>query len=105
MTTIVTIPSHCELTIIRPNGFTEIVDYTVATKGQVRTMRDKEFAVIKAATAKAGRGDVVSYRNITKDVDMTAEIDAGRKSDAAYYAYKAGHDAVAKMSAGGEAHN
>jgi len=102
---IVTIPSHCELTIVRPNGETEIVNYTVATKGQIRTMRDKEFAIIKAATAKAGRGDVVSYRNVTKQADVTAEVEAGRKSDAAYYAYKAGHDAVANMAAGGEYHN
>ncbi len=46
------------LTIERPEGHTEIVD--LVAKGYT-SMNDVLFARIKEATAKAGRGTVVSY--------------------------------------------
>lgn len=58
-----TVPSHVELTIRRPGGNIETV---IMTK-PVRRITDREFSEIKAATAKAGRGEVVGYVNVTTE--------------------------------------
>ena len=69
MSDLITIPSHCMVTIRRPNGDIETMDYTKATKGQVRTMSSKVLAMVNKAMAEAKRGEIISYENIAKDVE------------------------------------
>ncbi len=66
--------THCELTVIRPNGKTEIVTLTDKRKD----MNDHIFAQIVKGTKAAGKGELVSYRVFTKDVtrDLTANEEA-----------------------------
>lgn len=93
--------SHVELTIRRPDGSIEVVRHP-----KLAAINDRIFALLVSATKAAGRGDVLSYANITKDVEETdavlAQRLAGEADDRAYYAYEAGHDATVRMSAGGE---
>lgn len=93
--------SHVELTIRRPDGNIEVVRHP-----KFAAINDQIFAQLVSATKAAGRGDILSYANITKDVEETdvvlAQRLAGEAADHAYDAYKAGHDAIARMSAGGE---
>lgn len=101
----ITIPNYCELTIKRANGNVETVDYTAATRNAgraiVRTIRPQDFVAMQAAYKAAGQ-ELLSYRNVTKEEEECKPTAAELKSDADYKAYKAGHDAVARMSAGGE---
>jgi hypothetical protein len=62
----VKIPSHVMLTIKRPDGSIEVVKYSNATE-----ISSGLFDKIKAATKKAGKGDVLSYENIKKDAAYT----------------------------------
>lgn len=58
---------HTLITIVRPNGVTEVVK-----RGGGLT--DAEFAKAKAATAAAGRGELVSFEVVMRDVpDYSAE--------------------------------
>jgi len=101
----ITIPDYCEITIRRANGDVETVNYTEATRKAnraiVKTLRPQDFAVMKAAYKTAGQ-ELLSYRNVTKDVQEAKPTAAELKADADYEAYKAAHDAVVNMSAGGE---
>jgi hypothetical protein len=95
-----TIPSHVELTIRRPSGEVETV---VIPTDRARELSDGLFAQIVAATKAAGRGDVLAYKNCTKDViesdQMYAERLAGEAADREYYASKR----LERMMAYGEA--
>jgi len=66
------------LTILRPNGQTEIVDASAKISG----MSPALFARIKAATKAAGKGDVLRYSvTTTADAAARAEIAAMTASD------------------------
>ena len=98
MTDMITIPSHCMVTIRRPNGDLETLNYTDATKGQVRTMSAKVLAMVNKAMADAKRGEIISYENITKDVEAAKPSAA----DLAEERYIREHNAILRASAGGE---
>ena len=76
--------THTTLTVRRPNGEIETVNYP-------HPVNAKTFAAIKAATAKAGRGEVLSYQSVTEVAEMT-EVDKIR----------AGHDAIVSAMSKGE---
>lgn len=80
----VEIHSHSELTIRRPDG-------TVETVRRPEKMGASLFAKIKAATKAAGRGDVLSYVNITKTASYTVtaadEMDARSERQARMMRY------------------
>ena len=98
MSNTVKIPSHVIVTIKRPNGAVEQMDYTAATKGQVRTMTQKLLATVNKAMATAVRGEIVSFENILKD----SEAPTPTAADMAEEAYLGQTNAVYRMSAGGE---
>ena len=62
----VQIPSHVMLTVIRPNGVTEIVRHPTFTE-----ISEQTFKAAQAATAKAGKGKLVSYENVKKQATYT----------------------------------
>lgn len=88
----VDVPMHVLLTIRRPNGEVEKVK---VTPGGFKTINDKIFSQIVAATKTAGRGEVLSYENIKKTeikiLKLTEADIAGIESDN-----------IAKMMAYGE---
>ena len=98
MANTITIPSHCMVTIRRPNGNTETINYTEATKGQVYTMSEKTLAMVNKLMADAGRGQIISYENITK----TAEPLQPSAADLAEERYIRQHNATLRAGAGGE---
>lgn len=98
MSNTVKIPSHVMVTIKRPNGAIEKMDYTAATKGQVRTMTPKLLSTVNKAMAAAGRGEIVAFENILKDTEAPKPTAA----DLAEAAYIRQANAVYRMSAGGE---
>ena len=98
MSDMITIPSHCMVTIRRPNGDIETLNYTTATKGQIRTMSPKVLALVNKAMANAKRGEIISYENITKEVDAPKPTAA----DLAEERYIREHNAILRASAGGE---
>ena len=71
-----------ELTIQRPNGKIEKVDWT---KGE---MNDKLFGMIQDATKKADKGDVISWESVDTRTDEQKSHEARRK--AAGYCDKCG---------------
>jgi len=101
----ITIPDYCELTIRRATGDIETVNYTDATRAAkraiIQTIRPQDFTAMQAAYTAAGQ-ELISYRNVTKDVETAKPTAAEAKADADHAAYKAGHDAIARMSAAGE---
>jgi len=72
-----------DLTIKRPSGATETVRHPTAMR-----MNDNLFAQIKAQTKAAGRGDVISYKNITetREVVLTEADKDIIREDAIYKA-------------------
>jgi hypothetical protein len=76
--------THTTLTVRRPNGEIETVDYPHPVNAKV-------FEAIKAATAKAGRGTVLSYQSVTEVAEMT-EVDKVR----------AEHDRIVSVMNGGK---
>lgn len=98
MSNTVTIPSHCMVTIRRPNGDLETIDYTAASKGQVKTITPKLLATVNKAMAQANRGQIISYENVTKEVDAPKPTAA----DIAEERYIKSHNAILRASAGGE---
>ena len=77
-----TTPSHVELTVRRPNGTVEVV--RADKLGEF--INDKVFASVVAQTKAAGRGDVLSYTNVTAthtetDAQYATRL-AGEKRDA-----------------------
>lgn len=74
----VQVPDYCELTVRRPNGEIEVVRGNGFT-----ALNDKLFARVKTESAKAGRGELLSYRNVTKAASYTTtEADAATDSTA-----------------------
>lgn len=98
MSNTVKIPSHVMVTVKRPNGSIEQMDYTAATKGQVRTMTQKLLATVNKAMAAAGRGEVIAFENVLKD----AEAPKPTAADLAEEAYIRKTNAIYRMSSGGE---
>lgn len=86
MAKILTVPSHLEIDIRRPNGVVE----TVRPAGRT-TMSPPELAATKEATAKAGRGEVLAFRAVTKQIEEPAEY---ARLSAAERAYDASTAAV-----------
>lgn len=80
----ITVASHAEITIHRPNGDVEIVTWTGGVE-----LTEGLFARIQKANKDAGRGDVLSYRNVTKMVDVPAEWVASSEAERAYDAHVA----------------
>lgn len=62
----VQVADYCELTIRRPGGDVEIVK-----SSQVKSMSPALLARMNRDMAKAGRGQVLSYKNITKTAYVT----------------------------------
>lgn len=61
-------PSHVELTIRRPSGVMETVTFP-----HQKQISKSTFAQIVKATKDAGRGDVLSYTNVTREVAIAPE--------------------------------
>jgi len=99
MSDLITIPSHCMVTIRRPNGDLETINYTQATKGQVFTMSPKVLTMVNKLMAEAKRGEIISYENVTKEVEAAKPSAA----DLAEERYIREHNAILRASAGGEA--
>lgn len=100
--------SHVELTIRRPNGDIEVVRPRVPGQQDryMTRMTEREFELFRRHTREAGRGEILSYANVTKTVtidpatlaEMQAASDAEErynKSTRAVYAamdaYREGH--------------
>lgn len=88
------IADRLELDIRRPSGSVETVVHPT-----LKTITARNFADIKAATAKAGRGEVLAYRCITKTVEDTIESNPSRIAELRYINE---HNAIMRASAGGE---
>lgn len=74
----VQIRDHLLLTVVRPNGVTEVVKHPT-----IKYVTENEFKTIQKMTKDAGRGDVISYENVMKD-DVVRLTDAdlvGMESD------------------------
>jgi len=78
-----TITTHAELTIKRPDGIVETV------RAKHTPMTDKLLAMYRKATADAGRGEVLSYTNVTKEVETPAEWDRLAAAEREYDAHQA----------------
>ena len=94
----ISIPSHCMVTIRRPNGEIETMNYTAATKGQVVEMSPKTMEFVNGLMEKAGRGRIVDYENVSKEVPRPEKS----KADIAYDKMIDERIAVMRASAGGE---
>lgn len=68
MTKMLTVPSHVEIDVRRPSGLVETVTVTNS-----KTWSASDFSRSKDATAKAGRGELLAYRNVTKQIEAPAE--------------------------------
>lgn len=87
------VPDYCEVTVKRLNGTVE----TIRVPGRAE-LNDNAFAVMKKATKAAGRGDLLTYKNTTRqiaDYVMTA-------ADKANQAYDNRVKAIASLSANGK---
>lgn len=75
----VMVSDGCEITIHRPNGTIEVLK----NPGGYREMNNIIFAKIKTSTKAAGRGDVVSFKNLKKPAVYTVtDADAATDSSA-----------------------
>ncbi|MHB1266409.1 MAG: hypothetical protein ACYCY2_02260 [Acidithiobacillus ferriphilus] len=104
----ISIPNYCELTIRRANGDIETVNYTDATRKArqpiIQTIRPQDFARLQSAYKAAGQ-ELMSYRNVTQDVEEAKPTEAELASDRAHADYVAHHNRVAGISAGGESYD
>lgn len=89
----VTIPSHCLVTIRSPNGNVETIKHP-----NVLTMTPKLWSDMGRAMKAAGRGECVSYENITQEVPEIEPTELEREREL----YEEERDAIYRMSAGGE---
>lgn len=69
-------PVRADITIRRPNGNIEVV----AAPG-TKELNDKLFSRINAATKEAGRGECLSYENITEEKLVDGPSDAELEAD------------------------
>lgn len=73
----VMIADRCEVIVNRQDGTVE----TLTNPGGIREMNDLLFARAKSATKAAGRGDLISYKNIKKEsIYHATEADAATDS-------------------------
>lgn len=93
MTDTIQIPSHVEIDVRRPDGTTE----TVRPAGK-SMISELEFGLMKKATAAAGRGELLAYRNVMK----TVEAPKPSAADLAEMAHIRHQNAVYRIAAGGE---
>lgn len=89
----VKVPSHVEVDVRRQNGIVE----TITIPGRTRLI-EREFAAMVKATREAGRGEVLAYRNIEKDVPAPQPTAA----DLVEEKYRRDTAAIYRASAGGE---
>lgn len=82
------------LTIRRPNGETERVEFT-----KFASLAPSTFAAIKKATKDAGKGDVLAWEQMTKLVDAPQPTAA----DLAEMAHITARRAIERTSANGHA--
>ena len=61
-------PARCEVTIRRPNGVVETVVHPKQDK-----LNDGLMRQMRAAMSQAGQGEVLSYRNIDRVVELDEE--------------------------------
>jgi hypothetical protein len=94
----VTIPSHCIVTVRRPDGAIETINYTDATKGKVKEMTERVLSIVNKAMADAGRGQIVAYQNHT----VTKPAPQPTSGELALDQYFREHNAILRASAGGE---
>lgn len=87
------IADRLEIDVLRPNGTTETVVHP-----SLKTITAKDFSAMKAATAKAGRGELLAYRCILKTVADTVATDASYIADKRYIAER---NAISRVSATG----
>lgn len=100
--TMIDIPSHVEIDVRRPDGSVETVrPMNPVTGVEFRFLRDKDFAAMAAATKAAGRGDLLTYRNVTRQVPAAQPTAA----DLAEEDYIRRTNRIYAASAGGEAHD
>lgn len=78
-----TVADYSEVTIRRPSGALDTV------RTQYSQMDPQLFARIKDATLKAGRGECLSYRNVTKEVTLSATLERQYQQARAYDAAQA----------------
>lgn len=97
MTDLITVPSHCMVTIRRPNGDVETLNYTDVVN-HVRTMDDRLMAMVNKAMASAGRGQIISYENLSKQSEPLKPS----ASDLADERYTWRHNAIRRAAAGEE---
>ncbi len=88
------IADRLELDVLRPNGATETVIHPT-----LKTITAKDFAAMKSATAKAGRGQLLAYRCILKTVIDTIDGDPCRIDELRYIAQT---NAIMRAASGGE---
>ena len=62
----VMVANYAEITVRRPNGVVETIKHPTA-----REINEAMFSAAKKATKAAGRGDLISYRNIKKATTYT----------------------------------
>ena len=75
----VMIADYCELDVARPNGTVD----TIRNPNGIRELNDVLFARFVRATAAAGKGKVLAYRNIKKAATYTVSAaDAATDSSA-----------------------
>lgn len=79
-------PLRAEITIRRPNGNVE----TVPAPG-TKELNDKLFARIKEATKSAGRGECLSYENLTEEAWVDGPTDAELEADKYHKELKAAY--------------
>lgn len=89
----VKVPSHVEVDVRRPNGDVE----TITIPGRTRLI-EREFSAMVKATREAGRGEVLAYRNIDRDVPAPQPTAA----DLAEEKYRRDTAAIYAASAAGE---
>lgn len=88
------IADRLEIDVRRPAGVVETIVHPT-----LKTITDRDFAAMKAATSRAGRGELLAYRCILKTVADTIDSDPSRIAELRYIAE---HNAIMRASAGGE---
>jgi hypothetical protein len=94
----ISIPSHVMVTVRRPNGVVETLNYTAAVPS-IAELNDVTLKTINAAMAKANRGEIIGYENFRKTV-AAPQPSAGDIAEAEYLRRNA---AIYRASANGHA--
>ena len=89
------VADHVEIDIRRPNGQIETINYT-AINPKMTEMVKAQFEKIKAATAKAGRGEAIEFRNVVREVtrEVTDEERAAKEWERQDREYRQKHDRI-----------